>query len=67
MAIWQAHHPDEPRPYTTLPSALEGCRYLVLRLSAGGYQVCNSHQLLSWVAIDLLGCLNHEILFECRH
>lgn len=39
MAIWQAKCPDQPKPYTTLPSALEGCKYLVLKLAANGYQV----------------------------
>lgn len=40
VSLWRELHPSEPRPYTTLPSAFEGDRYLHLRLMAtGGYQL----------------------------
>jgi hypothetical protein len=28
VAIWNQHHPDQPRPYTTLPSAFDGDRWV---------------------------------------
>eukprot|EP00775_Hariotina_reticulata_P009925 gene9925-10081_t len=39
VAIWNQHHPNQPRPYTTLPSAFDGDRYLQLKLGHGGYMV----------------------------
>jgi hypothetical protein len=30
LACWKQHYPGLPKPYTTLPEAFEGCRYLHL-------------------------------------